>query len=131
MTPKELEDSYNSTKFTFHNYIDGIKKNSIWDLYTIINATLVKNPFASTLPLLFFKKETKKTNLLTLFLKRLPKYYLKVTHHFLSYIVATAIYKIYFKKKRQNRLETIIEPVACAIGSNGAPIFLTQKIEAQ
>lgn len=109
MTPKELEDSYNSTKFTFHNYIDGIKKNSIWDLYTIINATLVKNPFASTLPLLFFKKETKKTNLLTLFLKRLPKYYLKVTHHFLSYIVATAIYKIYFKKKRQNRLETIID----------------------
>ena len=43
MNPKELNSSYQNNKQKFHNYINRIKKNSPWDIYTIINATLIKN----------------------------------------------------------------------------------------
>jgi len=39
MNPRLLNNSYQKIKDDFHNYIDNVKRNSPWDIYTIINPT--------------------------------------------------------------------------------------------
>ena len=108
MNPKELEKNYQNDKDEFHNYINNIKKNSKWDIYTIINPTLIKNPYSSEFPKNFFLN-TIKVKSKTLFVKVLLKYYLKNLYLFFSYLIAFFIYKIYYKKQRINKLEVIID----------------------
>ena len=109
MNSKELERSYLEKKDIFHKFINNIKKNSPWDIYTIINPTLIKNPFSSDFPINFFRNEIKSTNLFFLFLRRVSKYYLRIFYFFISYIFATILYKIFYKKKRKNELKIIID----------------------
>lgn len=109
MNPKELNSSYQQNKEKFHKYINNIKKNSPWDIYTIINATLIKNPFTSDFPLRFFKNDTNTSNKVLLFLKSIFKFYAKNMYFYFSYIVATIIYKICYKKSRNNELKIIID----------------------
>jgi len=109
LNPKVLEENYTKNKEKFHSYINNIKKNSPWDLYTIINPTLIKNPYASDFPKRFFSESKDKINLYTLFLKRVLKYYMKNIYQYFSYIIAFIIYKIYYKKQRKNNLSTIID----------------------
>ena len=59
MNSKELERSYLEKKDIFHKFINNIKKNSPWDIYTIINPTLIKNPFSSDFPINFFRNKIK------------------------------------------------------------------------
>ncbi|MDN5054594.1 hypothetical protein [Aliarcobacter butzleri] len=109
MNSKELERSYLEKKDIFHKFINNIKKNSPWDIYTIINPTLIKNPFSSDFPINFFRNEIKDTNLFFLFLRRISKYYLRIFYFFISYIFATILYKIFYKKKRKNNLKILID----------------------
>lgn len=109
MTSKQLNNSYQQKKQKFHNYINNIKKNSPWDIYTIINATLIKNPFVSDFPLRFFKNDSSISNKALLFLKSILKFYVKNMYLYFSYMVATIIYKIYYKKSRKNELKIIID----------------------
>ncbi|MDN5097926.1 hypothetical protein O8C85_05225 [Aliarcobacter butzleri] len=109
MNSKELERSYLEKKDIFHKFTNNIKKNSPWDIYTIINPTLIKNPFSSDFPINFFRNEIKDTNLFFLFLRRISKYYLRIFYFFISYIFATILYKIFYKKKRKNNLKILID----------------------
>lgn len=109
MNPKQLNDTYQQNKQKFHKYIDNIKKNSPWDIYTIINSTLIKNPYASDFPLRFFKNNINISNKIILFLKSMLKFYAKNIYLYFSYIAATIIYKLYYKKSRKNELKTIID----------------------
>ena len=109
LNSKNLEQSYQNNKQKFHNYINNIKKNSPWDIYTIINATLVKNPYVSDFPLKFFKNDSSISNKALLFLKSILKFYAKNMYFYFSYMVATIIYKIYYKKSRKNELKIIID----------------------
>ncbi len=109
LNSKKLERSYQNNKQKFHNYINNIKKNSPWDIYTIINATLIKNPYTSDFPLKFFKNDTNTSNKTILFLKTVFKFYAKNIYLYFSYMVATIIYKIYYKKSRKNELRIIID----------------------
>ena len=109
MNPKELNSSYQNNKQKFHNYINNIKKNSPWDIYTIINATLIKNPFTSHFPLIFFKNDVSISNKLLLFLKSIFKFYAKSIYFYFSYMVATITYKVCYKKSRNNELKIIID----------------------
>ena len=109
LNSKKLEQSYQNNKQKFHNYISNIKKNSPWDIYTIINATLIKNPFTSDFPLRFFKNDNNVSNKALLFLKSIFKFYAKNMYLYFSYMVATIIYKIYYKKSRKNELKIIID----------------------
>lgn len=106
MNPKQLNDTYQQNKQKFHKYI---KKNSPWDIYTIINSTLIKNPYASDFPLRFFKNNINISNKIILFLKSMLKFYAKNIYLYFSYIAATIIYKLYYKKSRKNELKTIID----------------------
>ena len=62
MNPKELEISYQNKKDIFHRYIDNIKKKSKWDIFNIINPTLIKNPYASEFPKRFFSEDKRASN---------------------------------------------------------------------
>ena len=109
MNPKQLYDSYQEYKQQFHNYINNIKKNSPWDIYTIINATLIKNPYASDFPLRYFQRNTPIFNKTSIFIKSLFKFYAKNIYLYISYIIATILYKIFYKKYRKNELKIIID----------------------
>ena len=109
MNLKELNSAYLNNKLKFHNYINNIKKNTPWDIYTIINATLIKNPYASDFPLRFFKNDISISNKALLFLKSILKFYAKNMYLYFSYMVATIIYKIYYKKSKKNELKVIID----------------------
>lgn len=109
MTSKLLNDSYQQNKQKFHNYIDNIKKNSPWDIYTIINPTLIKNPYTSDFPIRFFKNNTNISNKIILFLKSMLKFYAKNIYLYFSYIAATVFYKLYYKKSGKNELKIIID----------------------
>ena len=109
MTSKQLNNTYQQNKQKFHNYINNIKKNSPWDIYTIINTTLIKNPYASDFPLRFFKNDSSISNKALLFLKSILKFYVKNMYLYFSYMLATIIYKIYYKKSRKNELKIIID----------------------
>ena len=109
MNPRLLHNSYQKTKDDFHHYIDNVKRNSPWDIYTIINPTLIKNPYASELPKRFFLNDAGLVNNTVVFIKNLFKFYLKNTYLLVSYLMAFAIYKLYYKKKVRDELEIIID----------------------
>ncbi len=109
MNPKEFDQYFQKNKDTFHNYIDNIKKNIPWNLYSIINSTLIKNPYASSFPQNYFSNKLKFQNKYFLLIKNVFKLYLKNIYLLISYFIAFIFYKLYFKKKRRNNLETIID----------------------
>ena len=109
MNQKQLYDSYQQEKGEFHHYIDNVKRSSPWDVYTIINPTLIKNPYASSLPKSFFLNNVRQVNNTVLFIKNLLKFYLKNSYLLVSYLMAFAIYKLYYKKKVRDELEIIID----------------------
>ncbi len=109
MKSKQIHDLYQKNKQKFHTYIDNIKKNALWDVYTIINATLIKNPYVSIFPKKFFTNDVSNMNLKSLFLKSIIKYYLKNFYLFISYFIAFILYTIYYKKERKNELKIVID----------------------
>ena len=109
MNPKQLHNSYQKTKDDFQHYIDNVKRNSPWDIYTIINPTLIKNPYASEFPKWFFLNDAGLANNTVVFIKNLFKFYLKNSYFLVSYLIAFVIYKLYYKKKRVSDIKIIID----------------------
>ena len=109
MNAKELNQCYQKKKEIFHNYIDNIKKHTVWNLNTIVNPTLVKNCYTSCFPKNFFLNNLKNSNHYILFIKIITKFYLINTYLLLNYFIAFFFYKLYFKKIRKYHLETIID----------------------
>ena len=123
MNPEELEKSYQKNKNIFHNYVDKIKENSKWDIFNIINPTLIKNPYTSEFSKSFFTNNVEKSNKTILFLKTILKFYLKNVYLFISYFTAFILYKMYFKKQRKNELKIIIDIFALVDKTNQKGIF--------
>jgi len=109
MNSKDIYKSYGKNKEQFHRYIHSIKEKSVWDIYTIINPILIKNPYASSFPKNYFTDNTKKINRITTFIKVIFKYYLKNIYLLNSYFIAFCLYKTYYKKQRKNDMNTIID----------------------
>ncbi len=109
MNPRELQNSYQKNRQKFHDYIDTIKKNTPWDIYTIINPTLIKNPYASDFPKNYFINSSEFSNRIINFTKNSFKFYIKNLYLLFSYFIAFVLYKIYFKKQRKNETKIIID----------------------
>ena len=108
----ELYKRYQNDKRFLKEYIHGIKQKSHWDIYTIINPTLIANPFASNFPKIFFIDDWKKNSLIMTFLKNIVLFYLKSVYFLSSYFVAFLLYKIYYTKKNLEKPITIIDTFA-------------------
>ena len=109
MNVKELEKNYQQNKDKFHRYIDDIKKTMKVDIYSIINPTIIKNPYASSFPKSFFMRNFTARNKPILFIKSIIKFYIKNIFLLASYVIALIIYKLYYKKKRNKKIENIID----------------------
>ena len=109
MNAKKFDRNYQKNKDKFYNYIKNIKKNNPWNLYTIINSTLIANSYASSFPQNYFSNKLKYQNQYFLFAKNILKFYIKNIFLLISYLVSFFFFKIYFKKKRDNKPETIID----------------------
>lgn len=123
MNSQELSQSYQENKQKFHNYIDNIKKNAPWDIYTIINPTLIKNPYASDFPKNYFTSTFKFSNKMISFIKNICKFYIKNYYLFITYFTAFVLYKIYIKKERKNELITIIDIFGLVDKTNKENVF--------
>ncbi|WP_419770608.1 MAG: hypothetical protein ACNI3C_02110 [Candidatus Marinarcus sp.] len=109
MSSEQLDSFYHKNKKVFHNYINNIKQNSQWDIYSIINETLIKNPYTSVFVLNFFRNNTQPKNKFVVFLKSCIKLYIKSFYLIFSYFIAYILFKIYYKKQRKNKLNIIID----------------------
>ncbi len=104
MTPFEINKSYNERKELFHNFINKIKSNAPWDLYTVINPTLIKNPFDSTFPNRYFLGNIKRKKF-TLFAS-IFYCFAKLFYMYILFILSFVLYKIFYNKK--NRISNIV-----------------------
>ena len=95
----KLESNYEYMKESFHSYIDMIKKGGKVDLYSIINTTLIKNPFTSNFPKSLFTHNTKIENKSILFIKATIKFYGLNLYKFMSYIIMYMIFNMFYNKK--------------------------------
>lgn len=109
MSAKYLEKKYKSNKERFHEYVNTVKRLASWDLYTIINPTLIKNPYMSDFPLNFFKGEFKSTNKVLLFVVGTIKFYAKHFYLYASYVLSTILYKIFYRRTRKNEINTVVD----------------------
>jgi len=109
LKPKALEENYQIKKESFHEYIDKVKKNAPWDIYTIVNSTLSKNPYTSKFPFKFFSLNISKVNYKVLFLKSILKFYAKNIYLLFSYLIALLLYKIYFLNKKTREPKVVID----------------------
>ena len=98
MNSEELDKKYNEKIDIFHSYIDNIKRKSKWDIFNIINPTLIKNPYVSEFPKNFFANNNIKANKFVLFLIKSIKFYAKEYYLYMSYLISIILFKIYFKK---------------------------------
>ena len=104
MNSIEIDNCYKNRKNKYFKYINDIKSIMTVDIYSIINTTLIKNPYNHDFPLKFFLKEFKKENKFRIFIKSCLEFYIKQFYYFISYIISFFIFKIIYKKK-----STIIE----------------------
>ncbi len=123
MNSEKLNKSYHEKKDIFHDYLNNIKRKSQWDIFNIINPTLVKNPYSSEFPKRFFLNDVNASNSKLLFVKVVLKYYMKSLYNFISYFIAFMLYKIYYKKKIKKDVKTIIDVFGLVDKTNQNNIF--------
>jgi len=104
----------------FLDYITDIKKKAQRDIFSVINVTLISNPYITSFPKKFIlKEEPTKKSLSLHFIKNTLKFYIKELYLFISYLIAFIIYKIFYTKdKPKIDNETILIDI----------FFLTDKI---
>ena len=107
MNSKELENSYQNNNKKFHKFLDNIKKKAKIDIYSIINTTLIKNPYNTKFPKKFFAKDYNVVNKTILFLKSSIIFYAKQYYLLITYFMSFLLFKIYHKKKIDNRINYI------------------------
>lgn len=102
MTPKKLENSCQAHKSFLHDYINTVKKNSISDLYTILNATLITNPYVSMFPKQFFRRNhhiLSNVSQSIIFIISSMKFYTKNFYKLNAYIIGYLLYKFFYTPK--------------------------------
>lgn len=109
MNSKELYDAYQDKKEEFHTYINEIQQKVDIDIFTIINPTLIKNPFVSVFPKKFFLSKLSMKNHFILFVKNSLRYLFLNISQLLLYIISFILYKIYFKKNENNSRDILID----------------------
>jgi len=99
LNSKDLEESYQKNKDKFHHYINTIKENMKVDIYSVINTTLISNPYATAFPKNFFLKKNIKKNQFFSYIKKSFRFYIEQFYFLCSYLISFILYKIFYKKK--------------------------------
>lgn len=107
MNARKLYKQYHQNKDKIYEFIFPIKKNASIDIYTIINTTLILNPFSTDFPKNLLAKKNHTTNRLGLFFNSSIKFYAKQYYLYFSYIIAYLLFKIYSKKSKTISTQSI------------------------
>lgn len=99
MNSKELNNSFIKRKKSFYSFIENIKLKSKADLFTVINPTLICNPYISDFPKKYFLNNAKKENKIILFMKHLLIFYSKMFIKLFIYLLKYIIFKLTYIKK--------------------------------
>jgi hypothetical protein len=102
MNLRKLYTSFQTNKNILEAYIYAIKKKSPSDFYSIINTTLIKNPYESAYPKNFFLGYVGTQSLLILFLKSCIKFYSKQFAFLILYFLNFLIFKLFYRHKQSN-----------------------------
>ena len=90
MEPKEFYQSFQKKRGVFLNFIKNIKRKAPWNIYTIINPTLIANSYSSSFPKNFFSNSFKNQNKIIHIIKNIINFYLKniflLINYFISFI---------------------------------------------
>ena len=98
-------------------YISGIKRQKKVDIYSIINTTLIINPYVTNFPKDFLFEKISRQNKTKLFLVNVIKFYI---HHFLAfskYIQTFVYYKFLYKKKYKVTQQDLVLDVFVLVDS--------------
>jgi hypothetical protein len=98
-----MDESYQKNKNHFHHYINTIKMNNICDIYTVLNSTLIKNPFLSEFPKEFFHQSFKKSkiaNKILIFFTSSLYFYAKNFYKLYIYGINFLLYKKNYRAKQ-------------------------------
>ena len=98
MNSKELDQRYNEKKEIFHKYINNIKRIMRVDIFSLINVTLIRNPYTTSFPKFFFSNEYHISNKFTLFIISTIKFYFKNFYFYFLFFISFLFYKIFYKK---------------------------------
>ncbi len=98
MNPKMLAEAFEHKKEYFYTFINHIKSHMRVDLFSIINPTLIINPYNTNFPKKFFLQEYTPKNRVFLFFNRSFKFYAKQFYFFITYFMSFILFKIYYKK---------------------------------
>lgn len=99
MNNSSLDNKYKKRKDFFHKYIHSVKKNITVDIFSVINTTLISNPYSTDFPKLFFIKKIKKEKRFYQFIKNSMKFYIQQLLSFILYASSFIIYKTFYKKR--------------------------------
>ena len=111
MSPKELDAAYQCHKKAFHTYIQNIKAYSPNDIFTILNTTLIKNPYVSEFPKNYFNQFFQKTAIyqqIFSFLTSTIFFYFKNFYKLFLYLISHILYKLYYYPQDLKYQNTIV-----------------------
>ena len=100
MNSFKLFDAFNNKKDSFHYYVNTLKSKLTVDVFSVINTTLIRNPFNTNFPKNFFLGKYDKKNKFFLFFKSALRFYVFQMYYFILYIFSFCIYSIFYKKKK-------------------------------
>ena len=78
------------------------------DIYSVINTTIIKNPFNHSFPLKFLLKDFKKENRFKIFIINTLKFYIKQFYYYLTYLFSYFIFKLKVNKKEIKNYDNYI-----------------------
>jgi len=100
---KRLHQSFEKSANKFYIYIENIKKNMVLDIYSVVNTTIITNPYTSSFPKNFFLNKYEKTSRYFSFIKHSYKFYIKTFYVYFTYLISFILFKLFYKKRLQQR----------------------------
>lgn len=100
MNSKILAEKYKKNRDKFFKFIENIKCLMVVDIYSIINVTIICNPYNTDFPKKFVLEEFNfSNNKILMFIKCSFKFYLKNFYFYFSYLISLFLFKLYFTKQ--------------------------------
>lgn len=108
MNSLKIFNCYKNRKDKYIEYIHNIKTKMVVDIYSVVNTTMIKNPFNHEFPLKFLLEDFKKENKYILFIKSCFVFYIKQFYYLVTYLISILVFKFFYRKKKIDLKNNII-----------------------
>jgi hypothetical protein len=98
MDARTLDEEFQKRREEYFRYINRVKKSNLSGLYSVINTTVISNPYTSDFPKEWFLKERRNWTVFQLFLSFLI-FYLKISLKLAIFTTQKIVFHLIWKKK--------------------------------